>query len=403
MDILENYNLKYNFGENYQSRVSNLLNEMLNGSNDLFAKQLQNGQIGNVKSEYVEMLSFIKNVEEYLYYYKDNPNFNNILNSVSSIKKISVLPVNSRGIYGQAFAEENTLLISPVLGASSTLTHEERTRLYVAHELGHIVNHSWQNTVEKFLNSRVNEGEMTLEEKELYQEGFNMLDESITQNNAENFAYAFAGKSRPNKQYRSSNAGIFGNTPYLSNYDFYGEYQMPAVKFAKTLRGIGRYDNDDIALNMLGQRAMSPFFALDIMDEYDKDNQYENLLNLLTNMGIIKKAGYAAFGYDDRAYIQDSQRALNDFNNLADRMREYRDIEGTINTSGMPSGQTVDETLANRAMNYQNRLNSFQTTPQEISALTSRTIAQNPGFLSRSIAKVKDVIKKIKNLFDKER
>ena len=61
MDIMETYELHYDFGNNYNAKISNLLNEILNGSNELFAKQFQNGKIGNVTSEYRQMTCFILN------------------------------------------------------------------------------------------------------------------------------------------------------------------------------------------------------------------------------------------------------------------------------------------------------------------------------------------------------
>lgn len=385
MELVENYRLRYNFGNNNQLRISNLLNEILNGSNNLFAEQLQNGQIGNVQNEYAEMISFISNVEEYLYYYKDSQNFENILNSISNIKKISVLPINERGIYGRAISEENTLLINPSLGASSTLNHKERTRLYVAHELGHFVNNKWMTTIYKFLDTRVRAGKMTNEQANLFSEGFSMLDEAITQNNAENFAYSFAGKSRPNKQYTTRGVGVFGNRQYLTNYDFYGEFQLPTAKFAKTLRGIGKYNDDDVALDILCKRALSPSFALDIIEEYNKDGQIDNFYKIVDNMGIIKQAVYTSFGGDDNIMaLQNSQRALEDFYSLTARMRDYRDI-------------------AEISEQYSTVYNFQQITPQNITNLTTRTVEQNPGIISKGLDRIKGVIKKIKDRITGER
>lgn len=391
MNILENYNLNYNFGNQYQQRISNLLNNILNGSNNLFAEQLHNNQINNVRSEYVKMTSFIKNVEEYLYNYKDNPNFNTILNSISNIKRISVLPQNERGIYGQAIPETNTLLINPNLQGNSTLTSEERTRLYVAHELGHFVNNNWMKSVIQYLDSRVRAGELTNDQAQLVQEGFSMLDEAITQNNAENFAYKFAGKRRPDNRNLQSRQGVFDNMPYSTNYDFYGEFQSPSAKFAKTLRGIGKYENDVVALDILSERALNPTFALDIMDEYYKDNQYENLLQIVKRMGVIKKAVYTSFGADDSiASVQLSGETLNELYDFTNRLREYREPEEYYRAQNSNSAQSGQ--------------NSRGIRPQNISNLTIRTIKQNPGMLSKAILKVKAVFKKIKEkIHHKER
>ena len=378
MDIMETYELHYDFGNNYNAKISNLLNEILNGSNELFAKQFQNGEIGNVTREYRQMTCFILNIEEYLYYYKENQNFESILDSISDIKKISVLPTNNRGIYGQAIAEENTLLINPTLEPSSTLNHQERTSLYVAHELGHFVNAKWMNTIYKFLDKRFRTGNMNNEQVQLFYEGFSMLDEAIAQNNAEDFAYSFVSKERPYRQYKTRGVGVFNNEQYSTNYDFYGEFQMPTAKFAKTLRGIGKYESDDIALDILSKRALSPSFATDIIDEYTRDGQLENLFKLTNNMGIIKKAVYTSFGGDtDRQALQNSKQALENFYDLANKMREYRDI-----------GQTQNY--------HQTASNSYRITPENISDLTTRTVEQNPGEISKGLGKFRNIIKRIK-------
>lgn len=401
MEVLENYNMRYNFGNQNQERISNYLNSLLNGSNNLFAKQLEENKIVYVRQEYSEMLAFINHVEEYLYYYKDDPNFNSIFKSISDIKKISVLPPDSRGIYGQAIPQENTLLINPNLHKSSTLTHEERRRLYVAHELGHFVNNKWMETVIKFLDIQVRDGALTQNEGVLIQEGFSMLDEAITQNNAENFAYKFAGKLRPNQSFRASNCGVFGNKAYSSNYDFYGEFQEPASKFAKTLRGIGKYGSDDIALDLLSKRALSPTFAIDIMDEYDKDNQYSNFLSLVKNMGVMKKAVYTSFGADDSiSSIQLSEEVLNNFNALASRMRDFREpVNNNVYTNPQMTStiSNVGNTTTNRSTTNSAVRVRRTVSPQNISNSSIRAMNQNPGLLSKSISKAKEVIKSIKD------
>ena len=46
---------------------------------------------------------------------------------------------------------------------------------------------------------------------------------------------------------------------------------------------------------------------------------------MLKRLGIIKNASYAAFGYGEQKYLRQSQTALNEYNQLVDKMRDYRD------------------------------------------------------------------------------
>ena len=83
-----------------------------------------------------------------------------------------------------------------------------------------------------------------------------MLDEATTQDRAEDFVYSFSGKARP-QQLNVRNQGLFNGQAYKSNFDYYGELQAPATMFERTLRGIGKEDNDTKALKLLSKRALS--------------------------------------------------------------------------------------------------------------------------------------------------
>lgn len=228
MDMIESYTLKYNFGE-WNARIEKYLNRLLSKSTDYFANQFNNGELEDTNSEYVTMLESIFNIEEYLYYNKNNPNFYNILKSLENINVVSVLPKNNRGIYGQAIADESVLLISPVLKPSRTLTKQERTRLYLAHELGHYINNEWMKTVIDDLNTRLRNGTLELSQAQTIYNGFALLDESITQNRAEEFAYNMANKARPSmrNEIRQNQYGeaLFDGNSYRTNYDYYENFK----------------------------------------------------------------------------------------------------------------------------------------------------------------------------------
>lgn len=324
MQLIQEYNLEYNFSK-YNDRVQNYLNQLLINSNNYFLNQYRKGKINNIEKEYHKMCEFINNIEEYLIYYINNPNFEYILNVLEKIRTVSVLPKNERGIYGKAEANNNILFINPELAGSRFLTPSERTRLYVAHELGHFINSEWMNTVVSFLDKKVRLNEMTQEEAQLFYDGCSLLDEAITQNRAEDFAYTFARKKRPNMQDETRDK-LFNGDTYKANFDFYGELQEPAIMFARTLRGIGKLENDNMALRVLSERAISPDFFNKIVDEYTKDSQLENLIPLVQNMGIIKNASYCMFGYEsDNSDLSRSKEALDNLKTYATNLRDYRD------------------------------------------------------------------------------
>lgn len=324
MRMKRNYSLHYNF-EIWNDRIKTYLNNVLNKSNDYFAKQCANGEIGNIKHEYISMLEYISDIEKYLFFNKNNPNFYNILKSIENINVISVLPPNRRGINVQSIPQQNIVLVNPDLRGNSSLTSRERTMMYVAHELGHYVNNEWMKSVDSFIDRQVRYGQMVQSEAELFQEGFSLLDEAITQNRAEDMAYAFARKRRPDVRSCIRDC-LFNGDSYRTNYDSYGELQEPAIMFGRTLRGIGKIRSDEDALTELCNRATSPNFAKNIIEEYARDGQMINLIPFVEHMGVIKRASYSVFSGDNDVWaLNKSKWALNKFKAYALQLRDCRE------------------------------------------------------------------------------
>ena len=194
----------------------------------------------------------------------------------------------------------------------------------MAHELGHIINHNWMNKVEEYANQQIRQGTLSQEEAQLIYDGFSMLDEATTQNRAEDFVYKFSGKQRP-RLANYWNKNLFNGETYKSNFDYYGELQEPATMFARTLRGIGK-ENDDIrALNMLSERAMSPNFFNNILNEYSRDGQIPSFIKEVQNMGLLKRASYANFEQEDVSYLRNSKTYLDRLRSITTKMRDYRE------------------------------------------------------------------------------
>ena len=320
------YELKYNF-QQYNQVISVYLESLINKSMIYFQNQMRNGQIINSENDSGALAGAIENIEEYLYYYftKYPNNFNNILNStMNNLRTIACLPSNQRGIYGETQAQNKIIYINPELKPSRTLTGEERTRLYMAHELGHIVNNEWMKKVIDYANMQIRAGALNQEHAQLIYDGFSMLDEATTQDRAEEFTYLFSGKVRP-QQINVRNQILFNGNAYKSNFDYYGELQAPATMFARTLRGIGKEDNDAKALKLLSTRALSPDFFNTILSEYSRDGQMSAFIKEVQYMGLLKRASYANFGQEDISYCINSSRYLSELTNVTSQLRDWRE------------------------------------------------------------------------------
>ena len=319
------YNLRYDFGQ-YNNEISDYITVLLKNSITNFQQQFKSGQLKNKNHDVNALAGCIRNLEEYLYYnYQKSPStFNHVINAtMNNVRTISVLPTNNRGIFGQTQVKNKIIYINPDLKNSRNLTREERTRLYMAHELGHIINHNWMNKVEEYANQQIRQGTLSQEEAQLIYDGFSMLDEATTQNRAEDFVYKFSGKQRP-RLANYWNKNLFNGETYKSNFDYYGELQEPATMFARTLRGIGK-ENDDIrALNMLSERAMSPNFFNNILNEYSRDGQIPSFIKEVQNMGLLKRASYANFEQEDVSYLRNSKTYLDRLRSITTK-RDYRE------------------------------------------------------------------------------
>lgn len=87
----------------------------------------------------------------------------------------------------------------------------------------------------------------------------------------------------------------------------------------------GKEDNDMIALSMLSDRALSPSFFNNILNEYSRDGQMSSFIKEVQYMGLLKRASYANFGYGDRSYLQNSTRYLESLRSVTSQMRDYRE------------------------------------------------------------------------------
>ena len=193
------YELSYDFQTSNQIIAKYFQNLIANSSANL-QQQVKNSQVIDSRNDSNSLANCIANLEQYLYYnFEKSPqNFDYILNSImNNVSIISVLPKNERGIYGKTEIGNKTIYINPDLPNSNYLTSEERTKLYMAHELGHVINNGWMQKTIEFLNKEIRANNLSQSQAQLIYEGFSMLDEATTQNRAENFVYSLSSKNRP--------------------------------------------------------------------------------------------------------------------------------------------------------------------------------------------------------------
>ena len=319
------YQLKNDFRQ-YNNVMSAFMEFLIKNSRAAFQQQIRNGQLKNINHEIDILAESILNVEEYLHYIfeKSPEKFNGILNAtINNIRTISVLPKDKRGIYGESQPQNKIIYINPDLTDSGYLTGGERTKLYMVHEIGHIINNEWMKKVMEYAKQQFSQRNLAKAHSELFYDGFAMLDEAIAQNRAEEFVYETYDKKRPSLLYYRNNR-LFNSKPYKSNFDYYGQLQEPAIMFARTLRGIGKEKDDVKALNMLSERALLPDFFDKILSEYRRDGQMSAFLQEVKYMGLLKRASYANFGYGDVSYLQNSGDYLEKLKKLSLQLRDYR-------------------------------------------------------------------------------
>ncbi len=316
------YKTKNQFG-NYTDFVNDYINQLYDRSLELYLKRYtRNNSTGTQRIDIEKIEESLGYIEDYLFYFYQFNNgefFSIFKNLIDDLKIVTVFPPEKRGLYGQYSSSEKVLYINPQLYSSQRLSSDERTRLYICHELGHIQNSKWMKKLIPILNGI----DCSNEDRELMYDGFSLLDEATTQDRAENITYYFSSKLRPGMSLCSTK--LFSRKPFETNFDYYGEFQLPTIDFARTLRGIGKIDDRNLVMNEFDKRALNEEFSKRIFDEYINDNQIKNLFYLVKRLGVIKNASYAVFGYGNVEYLRKSSEALKEYNQVVGKMRDYRE------------------------------------------------------------------------------
>jgi len=311
-----------------------------------FLNDLYNRSVSYTRNE-----AEIVNIEKYINYLEDyilglqqigfmnSENEDFILSQIAQINVIRSLPPQNRGIYGATTAD-NSIYLNPDLHGNGILSNEERIRLYTFHELGHLVHGMYQDDIQKYVESMSRKYSLSQRNRKYLEMGFDLIDEACVQETAENLAYKYARKQRPQfRQYspknRNNGKNLYGNFNVLSNFDYYVELEAPAVMLTKTMRGIGTNQKDrnlGTLMSQLAQRSFNPDFIKDLSREFLEDGYERDLVLIMHRMGIIKDASYGMFGM---AEFNDSMDlAPEAFNTLRNRTTELTDWRPRVRRSG---------------------------------------------------------------------
>ena len=296
-------------------------------------RKYQEDNPSNTKESSKKDIQFIKTCFQDLekYYYSllllkiaTRENNQNILNQFKTLNQIKIWKNANSRCY--ALTNNKDILINPNLGRFRHMNSPMFTHMIISHELGHIITSSWKKDSlilcdRLYRSKRVRNilKQIGLDSIRYLQEGFELIDEAVCQEAAEESSYLLANHKRENLEYRQDKA-IFNHQPYRTNFNLYGEFQEIAYLFAKFLRftGINNYDSMETALNKLVKEAFSKDFIRNIQKELNEEpEKLDDLIILLACMGRMKEATYQILGLSNSKKSLDVTPYVNLFYQIA--------------------------------------------------------------------------------------
>lgn len=230
----------------------------------------------------------------------DKNNYFNILNQLKSIESIGIL--NSEKVRGLTVG--NKIQINPEQQPMKDLTSEEMFNLIVFHELGHIINISWEKEYHQLSEKLFNNIEVRnrlkkfgINSKNDLINGFILLEDVIVEEAAEDVLYRSKNEVRPS--FYMYNSESFPGIEFRSNYVIYTIFQEVGLKFFRSFDSTNCFLEKTVsgALKKTATRAFNKDFISKIEEEIciDKNNMSDFAL-ILGCLGKIKNANYAGFG-----------------------------------------------------------------------------------------------------------
>lgn len=307
------YKTFYDWTDSTYSGFANFLKYLYEVSYNYYEKNWQ--KLGDKEKYSLKLKEFVQNIEHYLHFlirlgYVNKDNLYDVLRKIMSIKLIRLLGNDEKFYVG--YTEDNVVSLNPNMSSNATLTKEERELLYSSHEFGHVVNSRWSNDALAVSKNLWNSNELRTQAQKYgfnslkyFMHGIKLIDEVITEDVAENVAYAYAEKKRPCIKYVNNNL-FFNGKSYLSNFDIYGDFQEIAVKFAQLLDFLKVTKNASYeeVLYKLSRESMHKDFlrriVLDIFRESAKnrDNNIDFYL-MVCCLGLLKDAHYQLVNIND--------------------------------------------------------------------------------------------------------
>lgn len=230
----------------------------------------------------------------------DKKNYFNILNQLKSIESVGLLkPGAVRGL-----TVGNKIQINPEQQPMEGLTSSEMFDLTVFHELGHIINLSWEKDYHNLCDRLFNNMEIRnrlkkfgIKSKNDLVNGFILLEDVIVEEAAEDVLYRSKEEARPSFYIHRSK--VFPGVEYRSNYAMYTVFQELGLKFFRAFNSTGCLEEKTVssALKKSTTRAFNRDFINRIEEEICTDiNNMSDFALMLGCLGKIKNANYSDFG-----------------------------------------------------------------------------------------------------------
>ncbi len=289
----------------------------------LFAKTQKDS-----KGSKQKITEFVQNLEIYMYSlikmgYVNKSNLENVLSKLLNIKLIKTLDSKNKNLAG--FTYNNIISLNPCMVKSANLSSKSRTFLYSSHEYTHMINNAWKIKISPITNEiwknkwfRKESYKYNYNSEKYFSYGLQFLDEVIAQDTAENITYNVFSQKRPDIHYEQ-NPQMFSQEPYLTNFDFYGDFQEIAVKFCHLLDflNVNNSMSFNQVLEKLSKASMDKNFLNNVLSFLNDDKEVFAFYIMICSMGLIKDAHYKIANLN---YFKDSQErsleALQLFNDL---------------------------------------------------------------------------------------
>lgn len=243
---------------------------------------------------------FLSDIEDYIYYFRiSNYDIDRIINKLDNIDRIIFLNLGNKLGSLPVITIGNRILLNTNIDKDKRLTSKERRRLYLYRSLSHSLL-SFRNEKTKEFSKIFNEYLPTnaKETELLVDNGWLLLEDTLSQEIAEKITYKMINKDRPGLRPGLENETfpIDGNI-VSSNLEMNRMFQPILILFGMTIDNIGNMYNitPEVISNDFIKIAISKEFSDLVISEYiSKDNIIE-LYQLLYLMGLLINEQYSIY------------------------------------------------------------------------------------------------------------